>query len=55
MIISKHIISPENGTEYYEIIFKVCSKNDLSLKDYQEIDDLIYEKIKLKENDTRNR
>jgi hypothetical protein len=51
MIISKHIVSPENGTEYYEIIFKVCSRKDLSLEDYKEIDDLIYEKLKEQENE----
>ena len=55
MVITKHIVSPENGTEYYEIIFKVCSRNDLSLKDYQEIEYLIYERLKKKENDTGNR
>jgi hypothetical protein len=46
MIISEHIISRENGTEYYNINFKVSNRNDITAKQYEEIETMIYEKLK---------
>jgi hypothetical protein len=45
MKISEHIISPHNGTEYFTIYFEVSNPKDLTLKEYKEIEDLIYKKI----------
>ena len=53
MIISEHIISRENGTEYYNINFKVSNRNDITSKQYNEIEDLIYEKLKQIENEKK--
>lgn len=46
MIITHHIISQKNGTEYYDIFFKVSSVKDLTFEQYKEVEDLIYEKLK---------
>jgi hypothetical protein len=59
MKISEHIISPINGLEYFDIFFKVSNKTDLTLKQYKEIEDLIYKKLndyakKIKEEDYNN-
>lgn len=46
MKISEHIISNENGTEYFDIFFKVSNRVDLTLKQYKEVETLIYRKLK---------
>jgi hypothetical protein len=53
MIISERIISKENGTEYYNINFKVFSPNDITAKQYEEIETMIYEKLKQIEDEKR--
>jgi hypothetical protein len=45
MIISEHIMTRDNGTEYYNINFKICSKKDITAKEYEEIEAMIYNKI----------
>jgi hypothetical protein len=45
MKISEHIISNENGTEYFDIFFKVSNQTDLTLEQYKEIEYLIYKKL----------
>jgi len=51
MIISEHIISRENGTEYFEITFKVVSKKDLTFKEYNDLETLIYIELQKIRND----
>jgi hypothetical protein len=50
MKISEHIISNENGTEYFNIFFKVSNETDLTFEQYNEIETLIYKKL----NDYKN-
>jgi hypothetical protein len=50
MKISEHIISNENGTEYFNIFFKVSNQTDLTFEQYNEIKYLIYKKL----NDYKN-
>jgi hypothetical protein len=50
MKISEHIISNENGTEYFNIFFKVSNQTDLTFEQYNEIEYLIYKKL----NDYKN-
>lgn len=45
MKISEHIVSNENGTEYFDIFFTVSNETDLTLEEYKEILDLIYKKL----------
>lgn len=45
MKISEHIVSNENGTEYFDIFFRVSNERDLTLEEYKEIEDLIYKKL----------
>lgn len=45
MKISEHIVSNENGTEYFDIFFRVSNETDLTLEEYKEILDLIYKKL----------
>jgi hypothetical protein len=45
MKISEHIISNENGTEYFNIFFKVSNETDLTFEQYNEIETLIYNKL----------
>jgi hypothetical protein len=45
MIISEHIMSIENGTEYYKINFTICNDYDITAKQYEEIETMIYNKL----------
>jgi hypothetical protein len=45
------MLSPENGTEYFEIIFNVVNQKDLTLEQYKEIECFIYDKLKQIENE----
>ena len=53
MKLSEHIVSIENGTEYFNIFFEVCSRTDLTVKEHKEIEDLIYERLKKIEDEHR--
>jgi hypothetical protein len=45
MKISEHIVSNENGTEYFDIFFRISNPRDITLEQYKEIEDLIYKKL----------
>jgi len=45
MKISEHIVSNENGTEYFNIFFRISNPTDITLEQYKEIEYLIYKKL----------
>ena len=45
MKISEHIINQEQREEYFKIFFEIPSNKDITYRQYQEIEDLIYKKI----------
>jgi hypothetical protein len=53
MTISKHIISPANGTEYFEITFNVVNQKDITYQQYKNIETLIYIELQKIKNDTK--
>jgi hypothetical protein len=53
MKISEHIISHVNGTEYFDIFFKVSNKTDITSEQYYEIEYLIYKKLEDYKNETK--
>jgi hypothetical protein len=50
MKISEHIISQENGTEFYKIYFEVYLDKDITYEKHKEIQ-LTIEKILMNKND----
>ena len=52
MKVSEHIISQENGVEYYKIYFEVYTDKDITYEKHQEIQ-LLIEKNLCNKNDTK--